>query len=102
MKMADMKRPKPKKSDLKSLLYPDSDRYAWGLRLRCEKEELEKLPALGKLDVGDEVDLCCKAKVVSKSASASESHKSESMEFQVLEMGMEDPESFDSGYEKDD
>lgn len=72
MALTDMKRPKPKKSEMDKMVQPamvEGDRYPWGLRIRLEKDELEKL-GVGAADfkIGQTVTIQAQGKVTSISS----------------------------------
>ena len=58
MKLVDMKQPKPKKmDDSPTVGYPSDsyDKYPYGLQIRLEKEQIDKIPGLKNMKVGDKV-----------------------------------------------
>lgn len=69
MSMTDMKRPKPKKSDMEAKAMPamaEGDRYPWGLQIRLEKDDLEKLGvSAADFKIGQTVAIQASAKVTS-------------------------------------
>lgn len=72
MALTDMKRPRPKKSDLKEMAMPamaEGDRYPWGLQIRLEKDELEKLGvSAADFKIGQTVTIQAQGKVTSISS----------------------------------
>lgn len=70
MSMTDMKRPKPKKSDMDKMTCAspasEGDRYPWGLQIRLEKDDLEKLGvSAADFKIGQTVAIQASAKVTS-------------------------------------
>ncbi|MCK4525965.1 hypothetical protein KAW18_01235 [candidate division WOR-3 bacterium] len=67
MKLIDVKLPKKTKAELKSdcqpIGYGDEDRWPYGLRISFEKEQIAKMPEVGKLKVGDRVSVSGMGKV---------------------------------------
>ncbi len=62
MPLVDMKLPKKSKEEMKKGCEPcgtsgQQDRWPYGLQIRFEKEQVEKIPALAGLEVGDMVNL---------------------------------------------
>lgn len=102
MAMTDMKQ---SQSEMKAM-YPTEatmpkEDYPYGLRIRLGESELKKL-GMDKLpEVGDEIELDAKVKVVSTNQSASEGSKSKSVELQIthMEMGGGDEEEGEGEYD---
>lgn len=94
---------KEKKEYIKHATVADAPEFPWGLELRLEKEQLDKLGLEG--DVGAEVAIVANGRIVSKSASESTGgggHKSMTIQIEAMEAlskGSEeqDPESFLQG-----
>ena len=67
---------------------PEKPEYPYGLRLRLEKEELEKLGIKELPKVGEIFTVEAKAHVLSVSAGASQEHEHASMDLQITHMGL--------------
>lgn len=66
MNLVNMILPKKTKEELKESSVPalrEQDRWPWGLQLRFETEQIEKLPILKGFVVGDKVMVMAEAKV---------------------------------------
>lgn len=66
--MVDMKLPKKSKEELKQECQPctlgsEQDRWPYGLQLRFETEQVEKLPAMKEYKVGDKISIQATASV---------------------------------------
>ena len=90
--MTDMKRPPVQKLRNAPMLeeMPKAE-YPYGLRIRCEKDELDKLNlTLKDYDIGDVVKFNIKTEVMSLSSSESyEGNESQCIEFQIVDMTKE-------------
>ena len=87
--MSDMKRPPVQKlRDIPTAIEESKPEYPYGLRIRCEKEELDKLNiSLKDYDVGDIVKFNIKTEVMSISSSESyEGTDNKCIEFQIVDM----------------
>ena len=61
-----MKLPKKSKEEMKACCEPyceDKEKYPWGLQLRFEKEQVEKLPSLKDYKVGEKVKITAEATI---------------------------------------
>lgn len=92
--MVDMKRPKSRA--MATELAPSQNAYPWGLQLRLENDELDKLKM--KLPrVGDEFCLEAMVRVTNVSESQSAGNKGDrAVSLQITKMALEPPESGDS------
>ena len=67
MKLSDMKLPKKTKKEIEAYGRPvmadNQDRWPYGLQLRFETEQVEKLPVLKTFKVGDKVTVLAEATV---------------------------------------
>jgi GGDEF domain-containing protein len=64
MELVDMKLPEKSKEETKDCCAPccgDQEKYPWGLQLRFEKEQVEKLPSLKEYKVGEKVKIIAEA-----------------------------------------
>lgn len=81
------------------------DSYPWGTRLEFGKEEIEKIPALKKVDAGDVVQIKAVGKVMEVSSRKHEGEKeSRRVEIQIekIEVSGNDSKEFDAGFEESD
>ena len=95
MALTSVKLKKKSKVELKKLMeptmgYEGQEEWPYGLRLRFEKEEIEKLPSLKKLKVGDSVKVSAEGNVmsvrISERQDGSDDH---SVEIQLKEVDVE-------------
>ena len=95
MALTSMKLKKKSKVELKKLMeptmgYEGQDEWPYGLQLCFEKEEIEKLPSLKKLKVGDSVKVSAEGNVmsvrISERQDGSDDH---SVEIQLKEVDVE-------------
>lgn len=89
--MGNMKRPAVQKlRDIPMAVEESKPEYPYGLRIRCEKEELDKLDiSLKDYDVGDVVKFTIKTEVMSISSSESyEGEDNKCIEFQIIDMAI--------------
>lgn len=93
-KMVDMKRSKADMKEANTPISLGKEEYPYGLRIRLEKDDLEKLGMTKKLPaVGDEVMVEAMCKVISVSENASENHDSSSVEYQIMHISIEPHET---------
>ena len=62
MKLVDMKQPKKTKKEMNDTMampmeYGSEDKYPYGLQIRLEKEQIDKIPGLKNMKSGDKVML---------------------------------------------
>jgi hypothetical protein len=65
--LIDMKLPKRTKDEIKKGMMPtmdDQDQWPYGLKLDFEKEQVDKMPSLKNLNVGDKVSIQCQGSVI--------------------------------------
>ncbi len=97
MKMIDMKLKKKGKSELKTSEAPIStsqEEYPYGLRLRLDSEQLEKMPHLKKMEVKDEIQVQGMGRVVSVSMNKSMDGKEQyNVEIQIEKLSCDPMES---------
>lgn len=94
--MIDMKRPKPKKSDMENMAMPamsEGDRYPWGLRITLEKEDLAKLGLKASgFKIGQTVAIQAQAKVTSinsrESTGSDGTYQDVGIQIEKLDLGM--------------
>ena len=100
MKMASMKLPKKSEKEMKTEAMPgkaDGDRWPYGLQLRFENEQIDKLPYLKTLKVGQKVMVSGSGEVSSLRVSDREGGKEDwSIEIQLHEVGCEGKKKDDS------
>lgn len=93
MNLVDMKLPKKSEKEMKNKCMPataDQPRYPYGLELRFENEQFEKVPALNGLKVGDTVIVQAKATVTATRESDRQGGgKSRSCVLQIEQIGIE-------------
>lgn len=93
MPLADMKLPKKTEKELKAESLPvldNQDRYPWGLQLRFEKDQIEKLPTLPSYKVGDRVMIQAEATITGVRMSERQNGKEDhSVEMQIEKIGCE-------------
>lgn len=91
--MADMKLPKKTEEELKTESVPtkiDRDRWPYGLQLRFENDQIDKLPYLKTLKVGQKVMVQGMGEVSSLRMSERDGGKEDwSIEIQLHEVGCE-------------
>lgn len=106
MKMIDMKKPKVSKEEMKkmnspSLPYENRDRWPWGLRLTFEEDEVEKMPGLEKLKVGEKVDIDALGEATSIRMNESKDNKKRyTIEIQIQKCGVESKTNYDSSFKE--
>jgi len=93
MKLVDMKIKRKSKKERKEsmgICYGEDDRWPYGLQLRFEKEQIEKLPTLKKHEVGDKVYVYAEATVTAvRISERSDGDKDHSVELQVEKVMVE-------------
>ena len=93
MNLVNMLLPKKTKEELKKDNVPASlgeqDRWPWGLQLRFETEQIEKLPALKTFVVGDKVIVMAEAKVTEVRMSETQSTGEEAKTRRTVELQVE-------------
>lgn len=93
MKMVDLKMPKKSKEQLKKEMSPievERDRWPYGMQLRFESEQVDKLPYLKKLKVGQKVMVEGMGEVSSVRMNEDKGGKQKySVEIQLHEVGCE-------------
>jgi hypothetical protein len=97
MKMIDLKMPKLSKKEMEKtnqLMVPDSDRWPYGLKLTFEAEQVDKLPVLEKVKVGDDVSISGMGEVTSIRSSENQDGKKQfTVEVQIQKVGVESSKS---------
>ena len=96
MALTDMKRPKPKKSEMDKMAQPalaEGDRYPWGLQIRLEKDDLEKLGvSAADFRIGQTVAIQAQAKVTSinsrESTGNEKPYQEVGIQIEKLDLGM--------------
>jgi len=98
MKLIDMKLPKKTESELKDCCAPCSsgqqDRWPYGLQLRFETEQVEKMPSLKDYKVGDKIIVSAEATVTEVRMSETQSKDKDkqtryTVELQIQQIGCE-------------
>ena len=70
---------------------PDREEYPWGLRLRFEKEQTDKIPVFKTIAAGSKVKVQCIGKVVEvRTTDAEKGRDRHSVEIQIQKVGIED------------
>lgn len=91
--LVDMKMPKLSKKEMEAKCMPspeDQDRYPWGLQLRFEKDQIEKLPGLTNYKIGDRIVIQAEATVTSIRMSERQSGEEDHcVEMQIEKIGCE-------------
>ena len=93
MKMVDVKLPKKTKEELKKEMSPiqvERDRWPYGLQLRFESEQVEKLPQLEKMKIGQSDNVSGIGEVTFiRMNEEKEGKKRYSVEVQIQQVGVE-------------
>ena len=95
MDMIDMKLPKKSKAELKKdcgMVGPSTDQEQWpyGLQIRFEKEQIDKIPSLATHKVGDRIRVEAEAVVTAIRISERQSGKEDhSLELQIEKVACE-------------
>ena len=95
--------PKPKNKTGKEFpeIGMEYEKYPYGLRLRLEKEQIDKLPVLQKIEAGAEVNISAKGKVmevrVTDKAGGDNRHF---VEIQIQSIGIPDKEDFGNAFKE--
>ncbi len=93
MKMIDLKLPKRKKEELKDTSYPakvEGEQWPYGLRLTFESEQVDKLPQLTKVKIGENIHVMGMGEVTSiRMNEEKEGKKRYSVEVQIQQIGVE-------------
>ena len=95
MQMMDMKLPKKSKKEMEAEGLPttaeeNQERYPYGLRLRFENEEFDKLDSLSGLNVGDKVKIQAVGMVTEcRESERQGKEKDRSCEIQIENIGIE-------------
>ncbi len=101
MKMADMKLPKKSKEQLKTEMSPveaERDRWPYGLQLRFESEQVDKLPHLKSLKIGQKVVVQAVGEVTELRMSERKEGKEDwTIEVQLQDVGCESKKKEESG-----
>lgn len=89
MKLVDMKRSKKETKDRNKVsCSPDSDPYGYGMCIRLEDEDLQKLGITTLPKVGGRMNVEAVCKVISASQSADSYGKRRSVELQITKLGL--------------
>lgn len=107
MKMADMKMPKRTEKEMKGMAeavkMEERDRWPYGLQLRFENEQIDKLPHLKNLTVGQKVTVQGVGEVTSLHMTERENNKENwTVEVQLHEVGCEGKKKDSSGSMSED
>lgn len=104
MKMIDLKLPKRNKDELIKMAEPMKDegpRYPYGLKLTFEEDEVEKLPRLGKMKVGEKISLSGTGEVTSiRMNEGKDKKKRFSVEIQLHKVGCASKEDYDESFKE--
>ncbi|RLC24899.1 MAG: hypothetical protein DRH93_03325 [Deltaproteobacteria bacterium] len=98
MKLYDMKRPKKKRQNTMAAEVPyEGDKYPYGLTIRLERDQINKLPGAEKLKTGDIVTLMSDAKVISTRIEERErGENAHTVELQLQKIGLNPKKSLSS------
>ena len=105
MKMTDLKLPKEKTKGPETLAAPgkpeNQDRWPYGMRLRFESEQCDKMLGLKKMTVGEKVHIEGDGEIISVSSNQNQGGKERySVEVQVQKVGVDSKDSFDQSYKE--
>lgn len=93
MEMKDMKLPKKTEKEMKKDCSPcidSGEQYPYGLQLRFENEQIDKIPSLADYKVGDKVIVTAEAAVTSIRMSERKDKKDDyTVEMQIEKIGCE-------------
>jgi len=94
MEMKDMKLPKKTEKELKDSCAPctveNQEQYPYGLQLRFETEQIDKLPSLVDYKIGDKLIISAEASVMSIRMSERQGGKSDhTVEMQIEKISCE-------------
>ncbi len=94
MQMMDMKLPKKNKKEMMEgaaiSSADDQDRYPYGLRLRFENEQFDKIDSLSQLNVGDKVTIQATGMVIEcRQSERQGNERDRSCEVQITNVGVE-------------
>lgn len=93
MKMIDLKLPKKTKKEMEGMKAPieaEGDRWPYGMQLRFESEQVDKLPQLEKMKIGQKVNVEGIGEITSiRMSEEKEGKKRYSVEVQLHEVGCE-------------
>ncbi|MFA6358687.1 MAG: capsid staple protein [Candidatus Omnitrophota bacterium] len=94
MELVDVKLPKRTKAELKKDCAPysidDGDKWPYGLQLRFDKDQLDKIPSLTLYKVGDRIIIQAEARVTEvRSTERQNGEDSRSMEMQIEKINCE-------------
>lgn len=91
MKLVDLKLPKRTKEQLTAEApEPVREEYPWGLQLRFEKHEIEKIAALQDINAGAAVNIQAIGKVTEvRITDAEKGRKRHNIEIQIQKIGIE-------------
>jgi len=93
---------KEKKKEMQPSDMPmDMDEYPYGTRISFTENCLDKIPGLEKLDVGDEIEIRAKAKIVMReSTERAKGDNHERIELQITDFGFADKGNFDDAFDE--
>ncbi len=104
MKMIDLKLSKRNKNELKTMAQPmenEGPRYPYGMRLTFEEDEVEKLPHLEKMKVGEKVSISGVGEVTSIRMNENKDKKKQySVEVQLHKIGCASKEDYDEAFKE--
>ena len=105
MKLIDMAIPKKTKAELKKMDQPvyegEGNRYPYGLQLRFEKEEIDKISALKNVEAGAKVNITAVGKVTEVRVTDSEKgNNRHSVEIQIHSVDIPDTANFKDAFKE--
>ena len=103
--LVDMKKPKKTKAEMKEEntigCYDEGDKYPYGLQLRFEKDEIEKLSSLKTIQAGDMVNIVAKGKVTEVRVTDKDKGKNRhSVEIQIQSIDIPDGKNFNNAFKE--
>ncbi len=104
-KLVDMKIPKKTKAEMKKEhsigYYGEDDRYPYGLKLRFEADQIDKIPALKTVNAGDMVNIAAMGKVTEVRVTDKDKGKNRhSVEIQIQSIGIPDGKNFKDAFKE--
>ena len=103
--LVDMKIPKKTKAEMKKEhsigFYGEGDRYPYGLQLRFEADQIEKIPALKTIQAGDMVNIAAMGKVTEVRVTDKDKGKNRhSVEIQIQSIDIPDGKNFKDAFDE--
>lgn len=100
IKLHDLKIPKKKRNSKPQTVYGEDD-YPWQTRLDFSEDVVDKVPSLERLEVGDEVCIYARAKVVRKSETKQdEGEDNYSVVLQMTSLGVANANDYEEAFKE--